>query len=156
MKKITYAFVFVALLIFACKKETVTPVVVTTDSFGLIQQKIFDTKCATSGCHASTGDSGYKQHNLVLKGTDVYTRILNGTVKNADAVKANLKQIVPNDLDKSFLYQKCNYSKSPYKYGSSMPLGDNDLTVNQLKFIEQWIKAGAPQIGDVADKTLLQ
>jgi hypothetical protein len=156
MKKTICFFAFATVLVFACKKETVAPTPTTTDSFGLIQQKILDTKCASAGCHASTSDNGYKQHGLVLKGADVYERIFNGTVKNADAVKANLKQIVANDLDKSFLYQKCNYAKSPYKYGSSMPLGDNDLTANQLKFIEQWIKAGAPKTGDVADKTLLQ
>ena len=156
MKKTFLFLSFATLLVFACKKETVTPTPVTTDSFGLIQQKIFDTKCNSSGCHGSSSDNSYKQHNLVLKGTDVYERIINGTVKNVDATKANLKQIMPNDLDKSFLYQKCIYDKSPYKYGNSMPLGANDLTANQLKFIEQWIKAGAPKTGDVADKTLLQ
>ena len=156
MKKTILLLSFATLLVFACKKETVTPTPVTTDSFGLIQQKIFDTKCSSSGCHGSSSDNSYKQHNLVLKGADVYERIMNGAVKNADAIKANLKQIVPNDLDKSFIYQKCIYYKSTYKYGNSMPLGANDLTANQLKFIEQWIKAGAPKTGDVADKTLLQ
>ena len=156
MKKTILFLSFASLLVFACKKETVTPTPVTTDSFGLIQQKIFDTKCSSASCHGSSTDNSYKQHNLVLKGTDVYERIINGTVKNADAMKANLKQIVPNDLDKSFIYQKCIYAKSPYKFGNSMPLGADDLTANQLKFIEQWIKAGAPKTGDVADKTLLQ
>jgi hypothetical protein len=156
MNKIIYFALAIILFCFACKKETVTPTPTTTDSFGLLQQKILNTKCASSGCHASTSDNSYKQHALVLKGTETYTRLINGSVKNADAVKANLKQIVPNDLTKSFFYQKCNYAASPYKYGNPMPIGDDNLTANQLKFIEQWIKAGAPEKGDVADKTLLQ
>lgn len=155
MKKVLIFIFATSFLAYACKKEDTTPTPVVTDSFALLQQKILEPKCASSGCHASTSDNAYKQHNLVLKGANVYESIFNGTVKNADAVKANLKQIVPNDVDKSFLYQKCNFKNSPYKYGSTMPLGGDDLTTNQLKFIEQWIKAGAPKTGDVADKTLL-
>ena len=139
----------------ACKKETVTPTPTPTSSFGLLQTKVLDKSCALSGCHAATSDNAYKQHNLVLKGDNVYTSLLNGSVKNADAVKANLKQIVANDLENSFFYQKINFKNAKHKYGNSMPIGADDLTANQIKFIEQWIKAGAPKEGNVADKTLL-
>jgi hypothetical protein len=139
----------------ACKKETVTPTPTPTSSFALLQTKVLDKSCALSGCHASTADNSFKQHNLVLKGDKVYESLFNGSVKNTDAVKAKLKQIVPNDLDNSFYYQKINFKNAKYKYGVSMPIGADDLTANQIKFIEQWIKAGAPKEGDVADKTLL-
>ncbi|MEY4902548.1 MAG: hypothetical protein RLZZ292_363 [Bacteroidota bacterium] len=152
MKKIVFLF-FVLLSINACKKDDPTPTV--TSSFGLLQTKILDKSCALSGCHATASENAYKQHNLVLKGDGVYASLVNGSVKNAAAVKANLKQIVPKDLENSFFYQKVNFKNSKHQYGNSMPIGADDLTPNQLKFIEQWINAGAPKEGDVADKTLL-
>ncbi len=148
-------FAMIMLFFAACKKETVTPTPTPTSSFGLLQTKVLDKSCALSGCHASTADNAFKQHGLVLKGDNVYTSLINGSVKNPDAIKANLKQIVPNDLENSFFYQKINFKNAKHKYGVSMPIGLDDLTANQIKFIEQWIKAGAPKEGDVADKTLL-
>jgi hypothetical protein len=153
--KIILSLLFLVAMFNACKKDDPTPTPTPTSSFGLLQTKVLDKSCALSGCHASTADNSFKQHNLVLKGDNVYTSLFNGSVKNADAVKANLKQIVANDLENSFFYQKINFKNAKHKYGVSMPIGADDLTANQIKFIEQWIKAGAPKDGDVADKTLL-
>jgi hypothetical protein len=36
-----------------------------------------------------------------------------------------------------------------------MPLGADLLTSNELEFIRQWIEAGAPRTGVVADPSLL-
>ena len=112
MKKTILLLSFATLLVFACKKETVTPTPVTTDSFGLIQQKIFDTKCSSSGCHGSSSDNSYKQHNLVLKGTDVYERIMNGAVKNADAIKETFIQIIRHDLFQICLDSVCIFDRA--------------------------------------------
>src|SRR5258708_32580170 len=36
-----------------------------------------------------------------------------------------------------------------------MPLGNTSLSAGQLEFIRQWIEAGAPEAGEVADPKLL-
>jgi hypothetical protein len=145
-----------SIVLVACKKDPITPPTpTTTDSFALMQDKILTKSCALSGCHASTADNSYQQHKLVLKGTDVYTALFNGSVKNADAITAGLKQVVPNNIDKSFFYQKLIFATSIHQYGNEMPLGADPLTAKQVQFVREWINAGAPKTGDVADKTLL-
>jgi hypothetical protein len=154
--KYLIAILSLALTFVACKKDDpITPTPTTTDSFALLQQKVLTKSCALSGCHASTADNSYQQHKLVLKGDAVHAALVNGSVKNADAVTAGLKQIIPNNIDKSFFYQKLIFATSAFQYGNEMPLGADPLTTKQLEFIRQWINAGAPKTGDVADKTLL-
>jgi hypothetical protein len=147
-------------LFYSCKKAaTVAPEPVshsnTSGSFELIQKTILSKSCATSGCHSSETDGTYKQHKLILAGPDVYKNLINGSVANSKAIDAGLKQIIPKDADKSFFYQKLNFAASPYKFGNSMPLGADMLTAKQLKFISDWIAAGAPEKGHVADEELL-
>jgi hypothetical protein len=140
--------------IVSCKK-TQTPTPTPTGSFELLQQKILTPSCSAVGCHNSTADRTYTQHKLVLTGADVHHLLINGTVANAQALAAGLKQIVPSDTAKSFFFQKLIFNQSRHKYGSAMPLGADVLTTKQIEFVRQWILAGAPKAGDVADKTLL-
>ncbi len=153
------SIVAASLLFNACKKAAVvvepTSHSNTSGSFELLEKKVLSTSCATSGCHASTSDVSFKQHNLVLKGSNLYTSLINGTVSNPKALAAGLKQIVPKDLDKSFFYQKLIFAKSVHQYGNSMPLGADALTDKQVQFIKDWILAGAPEKGHVADEELL-
>jgi hypothetical protein len=147
-------------IFFACKKVNVTPVVEkdhsnTNGSFELIQKDILSKSCATSGCHSSINDPSYKQHKLILTGADLYKNLINGKVTNSKAEEAGLKQVIPKDPEKSFFYQKMNFAASNYKYGNAMPLGANALTANQLKFIKEWIIAGAPALGHVVDQDLI-
>ncbi len=139
----------------ACKKDEPAPEPTDSSSFALLQQKILTKSCALSGCHASTADNSYIQHQLVLKGEGVYASLVNGPVKNAQAAAAGLKQVAPNDLNKSFFYQKLIFAQSAFKFGNAMPLGADALSARQLEFIRQWINAGAPRTGAVADKSLL-
>jgi hypothetical protein len=162
MKKLKiFSIIFAAVLLFsACKKTNVVAEDPkshsnTSGSFELIQKTILTKSCAVSGCHASISDNSYKQHKLVLKGTDLYKNLINGLVTNTKAQEAGLKQIIPKDPAKSFLYQKMNFNASFYKFGNAMPLGADALTANQLKFINDWIAAGAPEIGHVANEELL-
>jgi hypothetical protein len=155
MYKLQTAGLLLALLLFACKKDDPVVDPVPDSSFGLLQQKILTPSCALSGCHASVSDNAYLQHQLVLKGTGVYEALVNGAVKNAEAKAAGLKQVVPKDLDKSFFYQKLIFSQSKYKFGNEMPLGADPLNAKQLEFIRQWVNAGAPKTGEVADRSLL-
>lgn len=62
---------------------------------------------------------------------------------------------------RSFLWEKINapnethfYDDHP-QYGAIMPLGAPPLTTGQLAYIEEWILAGAPDTGFVADAALL-
>jgi hypothetical protein len=148
-------FLMSAIIIVSCKKDTPAPTPVATNSFDLLQQKILTPSCGVVGCHNSTADRTYSQHKLVLMGTDVHTQLFNGTVANAQAIAAGLKQIAPSDTAKSFFFQKLIFNQSRHKYGSAMPLGADLLTTKQIEFVRQWILAGAPKTGDVADKTLL-
>jgi hypothetical protein len=55
-------------------------------------------------------------------------------------------------------YHKLQWDVSHHggkQYGSPMPLGGNPLSIGQLEFVRRWIEAGAPEKGDVVDKTLL-
>lgn len=156
MHKFLLAGFLLALSCFACKKDDPEPAdPVAEGSFGLLQQKILTPSCALSGCHAGVSDNTYAQHQLVLKGAGVYEALINGAVKNTQAVAAGLKQVAPKDLDKSFFYQKLAFTQSKYKFGNAMPLGADPLGAKQLEFIRQWINAGAPKTGDVADRNLL-
>jgi hypothetical protein len=150
----------VALNFYSCKKETVVIDPVdkhsnTSGSFELLQKVVLSKSCATSGCHSSVNDPSFKQHKLVLTGSDLYKNLINGLVTNTKAQEAGLKQIVPKDPEKSFFYQKMNFAASNYKFGNAMPLGADALTPNQLKFIKDWIAAGAPETGHVADQELM-
>jgi hypothetical protein len=147
-------FLLPTIIIISCKKDA-TPTPTITGSFDLLQQKILTPSCAVVGCHNSTADRTYSQHKLVLTGADVHTQLYNGNVANAQAIAANLRQIAPNDTAKSFFFQKLIFNQSRHKYGSAMPLGADLLTTKQIEFVRQWILAGAPKTGEVADKTLL-
>jgi hypothetical protein len=154
--RLAWVILVCAAFILGCKKTPeVVPTPTVTDSFELLQQKILTPSCGYSGCHKSTADNAFNQHKLVLVGSDVHTRLINGTVANAQAIAAGLKQIVPNDTASSFLYQKLIYAQSRHKYGNLMPLGADALSAKQIEFVRQWILKGAPKTGDVADKTLL-
>ncbi|MEL6537570.1 MAG: hypothetical protein AAFQ98_19265 [Bacteroidota bacterium] len=77
-------------------------------------------------------------------------------VHNGEALDAGLHLIKPGDPDSSFLYQKVTFDSSDFKFGSPMPAGGLTISANQIEFLRQWIVAGAPETGHVADRTLLQ
>jgi hypothetical protein len=149
---------FIILLAAQCKKAT-PAVVETVDpniaSYLNMQTHIFKHSCNSSGCH-NTAAATNVQHGLVLEGADVYERLVNVTAKNIDAKNAGLLLVKPGNSDSSFLYAKCNYNNSSFKFGNPMPLGSNALSANEIEFIKQWINAGAPKTGVVADYKLLQ
>ncbi|MGL4630427.1 MAG: hypothetical protein ACRCVT_04400 [Leadbetterella sp.] len=154
-------FILATTLFFGCKTDTTSVLPEnmshsnTSGSFELLQKKVLTKSCASSGCHSSENDASFKQHKLILTGPNLYTRLINGDVENRNAKQASLKQIVPKDPEKSFFYQKMDFEGSSHKYGNAMPLGADVLTTKQLKFIKDWIIAGAPKEGHVADEELL-
>jgi len=124
------------------------------DTWTIIQDNILMLSCATSGCHASTSDATYGQHNLLLNSTNAYDNLINIISKNAAAKTAGLVRVKPGDYMNSLLYQKID-CQTPSKYGASMPLGGTNLTSGQIEFIKQWIIKGAPKKGSVVDENIL-
>jgi Copper type II ascorbate-dependent monooxygenase, C-terminal domain len=154
------AFIMIFLLITACSKNAVddTKPANQTSSFGLLQDKIITPTCATSGCHASISDATYAQHGLVLEKSVAYNNLVGVEPKNElSKADGHLRVKAYKSLE-SLFYHKLNWDVSHHggkQYGSPMPLGGTALTVGQIEFVRRWIEAGAPQTGDVVDKTLL-
>ena len=129
-------------------------------TWNIIKNKILATSCGN--CHV-TGSAMTKQSGLDLSQNDSYSRLVGVTPKNIAAKNDGLV-IVSNaggmkGLSKSYLWEKINinnevhfYSEHPL-YGEIMPLGGPYLTNGELDFIEDWIWAGAPESGIVADIT---
>jgi hypothetical protein len=136
----------------ACQPKEATPEATETSSFGLIQDKIFNTRCANPGCHASEKDG------LVLTKAVAYDRLFNVNPANANALKDGLKLVKAFDADKSLLYHKIHSNADGHHksdYGKQMPLGGKPLTDNEIEFVRRWIAAGAPKTGDIVDQKLL-
>ena len=124
------------------------------DSWAIIQDDILTLSCATSGCHGSTSDATYAQHNLLLNSTNAYENLVNVVSKNEAAKTAGLVRVKPGDYMMSLLFQKID-CQTPAKYGATMPLGGTNLTSGQIEFIKQWIIKGAPKKGSVVDENIL-
>lgn len=125
-------------------------------SFGLIQEKIFATSCTLSGCHGSSGDATFVQHQLLLSPEAAFENLVGVEPTNTDAKNDGLLRVNPNDAHTSLLYLKIKGDAHHTKnYGNPMPLGLALLTQGQVEFIRLWIEAGAPAKGSVADAALL-
>lgn len=124
------------------------------DTWAIIQDDMLTLSCATSGCHGSTSDATYAQHNLLLNSTNAFENLVNVVSKNEAAKTAGLLRVKPGDHMNSLLFHKID-CQSPSKYGATMPLGGTNLTVGQIEFIKQWIMKGAPKKGSVVDENIL-
>ena len=124
------------------------------DTWAIIQDDMLTLSCATSGCHGSTSDATYAQHNLLLNSTNAYENLVNVVSKNEAAKTAGLLRVKPGDSMMSLLFQKID-CQTPSKYGATMPLGGTNLTSGQIEFIKQWIMKGAPKKGSVVDESIL-
>jgi hypothetical protein len=146
-----------SLIIPSCKKNTGTTDVTKKDSWTIIQDSIFTPSCAKSGCHASTFDATYSQHNLILTAGLAFDNLINKVPKNSAANADGLVRVKPGDYLKSLLYHKidCQAGHHSANYGATMPMGSQYLSNGQIEFIKQWIIKGAPKTGSVVDETLL-
>jgi hypothetical protein len=134
----------------------------TRDTWAIINEDVLTPKCAN--CHYE-GSFYAETSNLVLTENLSYLQLLNRTPDNNSAVENGL--ILLSDeggmlgLLLSYFWEKINinneahfYSEHPM-YGEIMPLGGPFLTNGELDFIEDWIWAGSPDIGVVADPLIL-
>lgn len=143
------------LLVAACKRED--PYVAPDSSYGLIYDQIFAKSCALSGCHANAEKKRDPAGTYpILEGEAAYNSLIHGAPNDSRALSAGLKLVNPSDPNTSFLYQKIIYDSSAYRFGAEMPSGGLTLTANQILFVRQWISAGAPLTGHVADRNLMQ
>lgn len=148
-----------ALAFSACKKDpTPAPVPIADGSFALLDQKILAKSCGLSGCHASASDAGFGQHDLLLKGDRdaIFQALVERGPKNQAAIAAGFSQIKPSDPSRSFFFEKLRLGQNSAQFGNEMPLGLPALTAGQIEFVRQWIAAGAPRTGHVADQKLLE
>lgn len=162
MKHFVTATILMALILVSFSMESCTKNTdeamdggpIAKDSWAIIQDNILTLSCATSGCHGSTTDATYVQHNLLLNSTNAYESLINIPAKNMAAKAAGLVRVKPGDHVNSLFFQKID-CQIPSKYGASMPLGGTNLTSGQLEFIKQWIMKGAPKKGSVVDESIL-
>ncbi len=147
------------LFLFICSSNNVAQ---QKSTWEVIQDKILTPNCTS--CHVA-GSSFAIQSGLVLTKDVAYKNIANGTPNN-EAARGDGLLLVGNkgleSLYKSYLWEKIDapdqehfYSDHPY-YGSLMPLGAPPLTNGQLKFMKEWILAGIPETGIVADESILE
>ena len=151
------AFILLSFTLESCNKNSngsVVPVPASKDTWTIIQENILTPTCATSGCHASTSDANYTQHNLVLSPVVAYDNLVNSISKNPAAKAAGLLRVKAGDYVNSLLYQKIDCQVTA-QYGALMPLGGPNLSLGQIEFIKQWIIKGAPKTGSVVEETVL-
>ena len=150
----------IILLIGSCEKNSSASETPVKPSFDIIQEKILNTSCAISGCHASMSDATYAQHGLILTPGKSFASLVGITPKNSAAATAGMKLVTSKDLEKSFLYQKiyCDaaLNNSSANYGAKMPMGGNFLTKGQVAFIRDWILKGASATDGTVDEALLK
>jgi len=133
-----------------------------SSTWDIIQDSIWTPKCVM--CH----DHGLyfaEQSGLILAEDVAYEELINVTPTNTYAAEDDLELVGTEGIASvysSFLWEKINsndyehfYEDHP-EYGSLMPLGMDFLTNGELEFIRQWIIAGAPDTGIVANENLLE
>jgi len=130
-------------------------------TYGIIQSRIWDKNCTS--CHQA-GTTFARQSDLILTDDVSYDQLIDRPPHNAAAKADDLLLVGTAGLSSiytSFLWEKINtpdyahfYDDHP-EYGELMPLGGQSLTNGELRFISEWIMAGAPREGVVADVKLL-
>lgn len=122
-------------------------------SFAQIQTTILTPSCATTFCHVGAAPAG----GLVLSGDVAYANLVGVKPTNPVASADGLLRVMASKPDSSLLYHKLVFPPGhhAHDYGNPMPTGAIGITVGQLEFVRQWIAAGAPKTGVVANPALL-
>jgi hypothetical protein len=152
-KSILLFLALAAFFISSCKTESPTQVDNSKiPSFQLLQQKIITPVCAQ--CH-TVGSTYAIESGLILDPSVAYANLVGIKAYQSYAHADGLLRVKPGSADSSFLYMKLHGLPAGKVYGYQMPLGYGALTIGQQQFIHDWINAGAPQTGIVADASLL-
>jgi len=132
------------------------------DTWEIVRDDIIVPRCAS--CHTA-GSFYAQQSGLILTSDIAYEELINTSPTNSAALEDSLVQLSNEGgmlgVQRSYFWEKINIRDEehylgdhPY-YGELMPLGGPFLTNGQLSFIKEWILAGAPQLGAVANPVLL-
>lgn len=123
-----------ALGVIACVDNRGTQSVVQTGPVTLaaVQATIFTPRCATSGCHDSSGPFGLNLRNGSSFGN---------TVGVVSAEVPAFERVTPFDSANSYLFMKV--TGDPRILGNPMPDNPPLLNAEQLRLIADWIDAGA-------------
>lgn len=165
MKRYKLLFSALLMIFIGCEEDAVKDeaeeLISGRDTWKIIQDEILAENCVD--CHTA-GSSFANQSNLILSPDVAYAQLTTIPVDNQAAATDGLERLGTEGLSSlynSYLWEKINapdkehfYGEHP-NYGALMPLGLPYLTNGQLEFVRQWIIAGAPEAGIVADSTLL-
>lgn len=127
-----------------------TTITSSTSTFKLLQTELFAKSCAISGCHAGGTPTG----GLSLESAVAWKNLVGMAPENVAAATEGLQRVMPGQPERSFLLMKLRGQLGP-DHGARMPLGSAALDSGTLEFIRQWIAAGAPDTGVVANPQLL-
>ena len=132
--------------------DTPASAVAVDGSFARLQREILIPTCASSGCHVSGSGT------FALTGSGAYDALVNATPTHTVARTAGLRRVVPGKPDSSLLYHRvlAPTHRLPLDLGPVMPVARAPLSAGQVEFLVQWIAAGAPRRGEVADAALLR
>jgi hypothetical protein len=140
-------------------------------SYAYIQTRVFDRHCVE--CHKQ-GEDFAEESGLLLTGDVSFSSLVDKPAKNEAASGMGMKLVVPGHPEKSFLYKKLlmavsgdsmppmimdsagHMDHSGKGYGHPMPFGKKPLSNGYVEFVRQWILAGAPKGGHVADSALMR
>ena len=140
----------------ACSKHASNPPVTPTPttSFGLIQTRVFNTTCATTGCHSTSTHAG----SMDLSEGHAYASLVGITPLNDDARADHLLRVWPGIAESSLIVHKLHADQGHHasrNYGARMPADRAAVPSGWLAYIEAWVNAGALDTGLVGDTTLL-
>lgn len=146
------------ILLYSCENTNTVP----PSTWETLHSEILEPNCVS--CHTE-GTVMAKQSQLVLSLDVAYKQLVEVLPENTAAKQDGLVRVSSEGgmkgIGKSYLLEKINAYDSEHflsdhpEYGNLMPPGGNFLTDGALKFIRMWIEAGAPEIGNVADESLL-
>jgi len=149
---LTIAAILPLIILCSCKSDTSSVQAGNTSSFQLLQQKVFTPSCV--GCHTQGTDYAV-QSGLILDQDQSYNSLINIMSYYPKAKADDILLVKPGNADSSLLYMKVHGIPQNHDYGLLMPLGNEALSIGQQEFIKEWINAGAPKTGVVADASLL-
>lgn len=117
---------------------------------------ILSTNCAGSGCHGG----GRPDFDVTLPSADLYDALVGVSPANPAALAKGDKYVDPGYPARSFLLRKVANCLSgdlvlDQAEGAAMPEGRTPLLVQDVELIRQWILYGAPETGEVVERSLI-
>ncbi len=163
MKEQTLGFILLTTcLFFTSCGDSPSIVQEEASTWEIIQTEILDKQCVS--CHVA-GSSFARQSDLVLTADVAYSQLVDRPPHNEAARSDGLVRVGTKGLQSlynSYLWEKIFFPDFDHfytdhaEYGELMPIGGPSLTNGELKFISDWIRAGAPRSGTVADISSLE